>query len=340
MYKEFSDQTVVVTGASAGLGRAIVREFAEKGANIGLLARGLEGLEGAKREVEAKGGRALIMKTDVSDPDQVEEAARQVEAQLGPIDIWINNAMVSVFSEFKDMHADEYKRVTEVTYLGQVYGTMIALKKMRPRNKGSIILIGSALAYRGIPLQSAYCGAKHAIHGFFESLRSELIHDNSRIHLSMIQMPAMNTPQFIFVKNKLSHKPRPMGKIYGPDLAAKAVTYVAAHPCREFNVGYTTRKTILGNKVCPGYLDHYLAQTAYSGQQTRKPAGPEDKNNLWEPLRGDYGATGGFDRETTHFSLHLWLTRHKKLALAGVLIATGLANWAVNSIRKQYRGIE
>lgn len=307
----FSEKVVVVTGASAGLGRAIVREFAKHGARIGLLARGEDGLEGAKQDVEELGGKAVAIPTDVSDFSQVESAADQVEQTFGPIDIWINNAMVSVFSPFKEMQPEEFKRVTEVTYLGQVYGAKTALNKMLPRDSGRIILVGSALAYRGIPLQSAYCGAKHAIHGFFESLRSELIHDNSNIRLSMVQLPAMNTTQFELVKSRLPHKPKPMGRIYEPEVAARAIFNAAKHNEREMYVGYSTAQTILGNKLVPGWLDHYLAKKGYKGQQTDKPEDPDRKDNLWEPVPGDHGAHGNFDAKAWDLSPQLWAATHQ-----------------------------
>ena len=246
--KEFAQKVIVVTGASAGLGRALVREFAKYNTKIALLARGVDGLNAAQEEVEALGSQALVIPVDVSNAEQVEQAAQQIEDTLGPIDIWINNAMAAVLSPFKEMNAEDFKRVTEVTYLGQVYGTMAALKRMLPRDRGKIILIGSALAYRGIPLQTSYCGAKHGIHGFFESLRTELIHDKSKVHLGMVQLPAMNTTQFDLVKTHLPKKSRPMGTIYEPEVAARAITYAAAYPKREIFVGYPTWQTILGNK--------------------------------------------------------------------------------------------
>lgn len=313
---------VVVTGASAGLGRAIVREFAREGARIGLIARGEEGLKGAKRDVEAMGGEALILPVDVADAAQVDEAAQKVEDTFGPIDIWINNAMNSVFAPLKEIEPKDFERVTDVTYLGQVYGTMAALKRMQPRNRGKIILIGSALAYRGIPLQSAYCGAKHGIQGFFESLRSELKHDNSRIQLSMVQMPALNTTQFGFVKSKLPKKPRPMGTIYEPEVAARAVVYAAVHDKREVYVGYPTWQTIMGNKFLPGFLDDYLARVGYSGQQTEEPEDPDRKDNLWEPVPGDHGAHGTFAAQAWDFSPQLWLAAHQWVTVAGVTAIT------------------
>jgi short-subunit dehydrogenase len=301
MEKDLKGKIVVITGASAGLGRAMVREFAKHGANIGLIARGIDGLNAAKQEVESYGGSALVTPADVANADAVEAAAQQIEAHFGNIDIWINNAMTSVFGPFKELNAKDYKRVTDVTYHGQVYGTMAALKRMLPRNNGTIILIGSALAYRGIPLQSAYCGAKHAIHGFFESLRSELIKDKSNVKLSMVQLPAMNTTQFGFVKSYLPNEPKPMGTIYEPELVAKAVVEIAKKNHREVYVGYSTAKTIVGNKVLPGYLDHYLARTGYEGQQTDKPVSPNRKNNLYKPLPGDHGARGTFAADATKY---------------------------------------
>ena len=323
--KQFLGKVVVVTGASAGLGRSIAREFGKYGAKVALLARGEAGLEGARQEVEALGGEALAVATDVGDAQQVEQAAQQVEDTWGPIDIWVNNAMNSVFSPLKEITPDEFKRVTEVTYLGQVYGTMAALQRMQPRDHGTIILIGSALAYRGIPLQSAYCGAKHGIQGFFESVRTELLHDKSNVHVGMVQLPAMNTTQFGFVKSRLPKKPRPMGTIYQPEIAAKAVAYAALHHEREVYVGYPTWQTIFGNKIIPGWLDHYLARIGYQGQQTDQPDNPDRPNNLWEPIPGDHGAHGSFEAQAWDFSPQFWGATHKWLTLAGVAaIAVGV----------------
>ena len=318
MKKDLENKVVVITGASAGLGRATAIKFAKHGAKIALLARGIDGLQGAKKQIEDEGGNALIVPTDVSNNDEIEKASNLIEEKLGPIDIWINNAMVSVFGPLQKMNAEEFKRVTDVTYLGQVYGTMAALKKMLPRNKGKIILIGSALAYRGIPLQSAYCGAKHGIHGFFESLRAELIHDKSNVQVCMVQMPAMNTTQFGFVKNSLPNKPKPMGTIYEPEAAANAVLYAALHDEREIYYGYSTYKTILGNKVVPDYLDKYLAKTGYKGQQTNEKESNNRENNLWQPIPGDHGARGPFENKSVNYSSLFVVKKHKWLAAASI----------------------
>lgn len=316
-------EVVVVTGASAGVGRATVREFAQQGAHIGLLARGQDGLEGARRDVEAAGGKALVLPTDVADANQVEAAAAAVEAEFGPIDIWVNNAMTSVFSPVKEMTAEEFKRVTDVTYLGFVYGTLSALRRMLPRDRGVIVQVGSALAYRGIPLQAAYCGAKHAIQGFFDSLRSELIHDGSNVHLTMVQLPGLNTPQFRWVKSRLKHKGQPVPPIFQPEIAARAVVWAAHHRRREIYVGWPTVQTIIGNKIAPWFLDYYLASKAYDGQQTDEPADPDRPHNLWNPVPGDHGAHGVFDDRAKSWSPQLWATTHRPwIALAGAGLAS------------------
>jgi len=289
------EETVVITGASAGVGRAVAEAFAKEHARIGLLARGLERLHAAKIEVEGLGGLALALPTDVADFAQVEAAAFEVEKAFGPIDIWVNNAMTSVFSEFRDMTPDEFKRVTEVTYLGYVWGTMAALKRMLPRNYGKIIQVGSALADRSIPLQSAYCGAKHAIRGFTDSLRSELLHNKSAVSITMVQLPAMNTPQFGWVKSRLPHKAQPVPPIYQPEVAAEAIVWAAHHSKREFYVGWPTVEAIVANKFFPGYLDRYLARNGYDSQQTDEPEDPDRPDNLWKPVPGDFGAHGAFD---------------------------------------------
>jgi short-subunit dehydrogenase len=286
---------VVITGASAGVGRATACEFAKNGTHIALLARGSEGLEGACEDVERLGGRGLTIPTDVADHEQVDAAALQVEGKLGPIDIWINNAMVSVFSPFQQMNAEEFRRVTEVTYLGAVYGTMAALRFMKPRNRGTIVQVGSALAYRSIPLQSAYCGAKHGIRGFTNGLRSELIHAKSDVHLTMVQLPALNTPQFEWVKTRLPRKPQPVPPIFQPEVAARAIYWAANHRRREIFVGLPTVKAVIANKIFPGYLDRYLAKYGYDAQQTDERDDHARSSNLWKPVAADFGAHGRFD---------------------------------------------
>ncbi|MBA2744354.1 MAG: SDR family oxidoreductase, partial [Chthoniobacterales bacterium] len=285
-------RTIVVTGASAGVGRATVCAFAREGARIGLIARGTDGLGAAKREIEQLGGNALVLPADVADADAIENAAAEVERQFGPIDVWVNNAMASVFSPVKEMTASEYKRVTEVTYLGYVNGTLSALKRMLPRDRGVIIQVGSALAYRGIPLQSAYCAAKHAMQGFCDSLRCELIHDKSKVQVCMVQMPALNTPQFGWVKSRLPRKAQPVPPIYQPEVAADAIVYASHHPRREYCVGLPTVAAIAGDKIAPGLLDHYLANNGYEGQQTSEPEDRDRPDNLFQPIPGDHGAHG------------------------------------------------
>ncbi|HTU90930.1 MAG TPA: SDR family oxidoreductase [Gemmataceae bacterium] len=313
-------EVVVVTGASAGVGRATVQAFARRGAHIGLLARGRDGLEGARRDAERLGGKGLVLPTDVADSEQVERAATAVEDAFGPIDIWVNDAMVSVFSPVKEITAADYRRVTEVTYLGTVHGTMSALRRMLPRDRGTIIQVGSALAYRGIPLQSAYCGAKHAIQGFTESLRSELMHDKSSVKITMVQMPGLNTPQFDWSKNRLPRKPQPVPPIYQPEVAAEAIYHAAHHYRREWYVGGPTAIVIPGNKVAPGLGDWYLGKTGFQSQQADEPANPEAPNNLYEPLPGDHGAHGRFDRLAHGFSWQLWLDQHRGWLAAGGLL--------------------
>ncbi len=329
-------EVVVITGASAGVGRATVREFAKHGAWVALIARGIDGLEGARREVEAQGGRALVLPVDVADPQQVEAAAQQVEEQLGPIDIWINNAMASVFSPIREMTAEEFKRVTDVTYLGYVYGTLAALRRMLPRDRGTIVHVGSALAYRSIPLQAAYCAAKHAVLGFFASLRTELLHDGSNVQTTMVQMPALNTPQFGWVKSRLPHKAQPVPPIFQPEVAARAIYYAAHHPKqREYFVGFSTTKAIIGNKLVPSFADRYLARHGYEAQQHDGPEDPTRPNNLWQPVPGDHGAHGAFDRRAHSFSLKLWAQMHaKQLAIAASLV--GMATMALASRSRKH----
>jgi len=316
-------RVVVATGASAGLGRAIVREFARKGADIALIARGVDGLEGAKREVEAAGGRALIFPIDIADADAVEKATMETERQLGSIDVWVNNAMNSVFSPVKEMTAEDYRRVTEVTYLGQVYCSLSALRRMLPRDRGSIVFVGSALAYRGIPLQSAYCAAKHAVEGFFDSLRTELMHDKSNVAISMVQLPAMNTTQFGFVKSRLPRKPKPMGTIYQPEIAAEVIEFASRDHRREYFVGWPTVKAIMGNKIAPWYADWVLSRNGYEGQMTNEPEDPERRHNLWEPLPGDHGAHGRFDTQSREFSWVTWASVHRGAVAASLVVFAG-----------------
>ena len=323
-------QVVAVTGASAGVGRATVQALAKRGARIGLIARGRAGLEGAKRDVEALGGQGLILQADVADADAIEQAAERVEQEFGPIDVWINNAMASVFSPVKEMTAEEFRRVTEVTYLGYVHGTLSALRRMLPRDRGTIVQVGSALAYRGIPLQSAYCAAKHAIEGFCDSLRTELMHDGSNIHLTMVQMPALNTPQFRWVKSRLPNKAQPVPPIFQPEVAAEAILFAMDNRRREIWVGWPTVKAIAGNRVVPWYADQRLANEGFESQQTDQPKEPDRPHNLWEPVDDteDYGAHGVFDDRAKSHSKQLWATEHRNLlaAAAGAgLAGAGLA---------------
>jgi NAD(P)-dependent dehydrogenase (short-subunit alcohol dehydrogenase family) len=317
-------QTVVVTGASAGVGRAVARAFAARGANVGLIARGPDGLRAAAAEVEAAGGRALILQVDVADPDAIEAAAAAVEDSLGAIDIWVNVAMATIFAPVDRISPEEYRRATAVTSLGSVYGTMAALKRMRPRNRGTIVQVGSALAYRAIPLQSAYCGAKFAIRGFIGSLRCELIHDGLDIHLAMVQMPALNTPQFDWARNKMPKCPQPVPPIFQPEVAAEAVLFAADTRRREVWIGGSTVKAILANRIAPGLLDHYLASKGYDAQLSEEPADPNAPDNLMAPVGGDHGAHGRFDAYASHRSLQLRATRHRGLLLASLPLFVGL----------------
>lgn len=319
--KVFKDKVIVITGASGGVGRATAWEFAKHGARIALIAREASQLEGTKKEVESYGGTALPVLCDVGDAEQVEKAAERIENELGPIDVWVNNAMNSVFAPFKKVTADEFRRVTEVTYLGTVYGTMSALKRMLPRNRGSIVFVGSALAYRGIPLQSAYCGAKHGIQGMYDSLRTELMHDKSKIKTCMVQLPALNTTQFNWVLSKLPNKPRPMGTVYQPEVAARAIVFAAQHNRREILVGFPTYQAVIGNKIAPWFADSVLARTGYKGQQTEEPKEGDRKNNVWEPVPGDQGTYGDFGDIAKDKSITLWATMHRQM----LGLATGAA---------------
>jgi short-subunit dehydrogenase len=290
-----------------------------------LLARGVEGLEAAAREVAQEGGSALVVPLDVADAEAVERAASSVEQRFGPIDIWVNCAMATIFSPFADLTPDEYRRATEVTYLGYVYGTMAALRRMRLRDRGAIVQVGSALAYRAIPLQSVYCGAKFAIRGFTDSIRSELIHDKSRVHITMVQMPALNTPQFDWARNKTGARPQPVPPIFQPELAARAIVFAAHARRREVYVGWSAAKAILANKIMPGLLDHYLAGQGYSGQLTKEPVPPDAPDNLYQPVPRDYGAHGRFDKRASGWSAQFWLTRHRGTLLAGAGLAAAAA---------------
>ncbi len=312
-------ETVVITGASAGVGRATAHAFAARGAQIGLIARGTQGLQAVAAEVEKRGGKALALPLDVADPDAIEAAAGNVENQFGPIDIWVNCAMATIFAPFHRISPEEYRRATEVTYLGFVYGTMAALKRMRPRNRGTIVQVGSALSYRAIPLQSAYCGAKFAIRGFTDSLRTELLHDGVGVHLVMVQMPALNTPQFDWARNKMSRRPQPVPPIFQPEIAADAIVYAAHSRRREVWVGGSSVQVIMANKLAPGLLDRYLAKKGYTGQLTDEPADPGQPDNLFEPVSGDAETHGRFDSRAANYSFQLWATEHRGVLVAGTL---------------------
>jgi NAD(P)-dependent dehydrogenase (short-subunit alcohol dehydrogenase family) len=325
MAVEARPRVVVVTGASAGVGRATARAFAEEGASVGLLARGVEGLDATTKELEERGARALAVPTDVADPGQIADAAGRIENELGPIDVWVNDAMVTVFAPLHAITPDEFRRVTEVTYLGTVYGTMTALEVMRPRDRGVIVQVGSALSYRAIPLQSAYSGAKHAVRGFTDALRCELEHERSNVRLTMVQLPALNTPQFGWARSRMPRRAQPVPPIYQPELAAQAIVWASRRPRREFNVAATTTATILAQKLWPGMLDWYLAHTAYDSQQTNEPEDPGRPDNLFSPVAVDAGARGTFDERSHLASVQWWASKHRgQLAAAGVA-ATAIA---------------
>ena len=315
----------MITGASAGVGRAVAIRFAQQGARIGLLARGRAGLEGARSDVEAAGGEAIVLPADVADAEAVEQAAARLEETFGPIDVWINNAMASVYSPVAETPADEFKRVTEVTYLGVVHGTLSALRRMRPRNRGAIVQVGSALAYRGIPLQAPYCAAKHAVQGFCDSLRAELLHDGSRIHLTMVQLPALNTPQFDWVKSRLPRRGQPVPPIFQPEVAAEAIVWAADAGRREVYVAWPTVVAIVGNKLAPGIGDAYLARNGFDAQQTDEPEDPDRPHNLWHPVDDDrdVGIHGRFDDRAHSTSWQLWLTE-RRAAVLTLLAGAGL----------------
>ena len=335
-------QVVVVTGASGGVGRATARAFARRGASLGLIARGSNGLEGAVSDVRAFGGRALPLPTDVAEWDQVTAAAQRIEDELGPIEVWVNVAFSSVFARFVDITPQEFRRTTEVSYLGYVNGTRAALQRMLPRDRGAIVQVGSALAYRGIPLQSAYCGAKHAIQGFNEALRCELLHDKSGVRTTMVQLPAVNTPQFDWLLNKLMRKAQPVPPIYQPEVVARSIVYAADHPGRrEYWCGETTAMTLIANALAPGLLDRYLARTGFSSQQTDAANPPDAPANLWRAVDGpggaDRGAHGRFDGRSFAHSPQAWMSRHH--VAAGISAAAGLvtAGAALRSVRDAAR---
>jgi len=319
-------RVVVVTGATSGVGRATARAFASDGASLGLVSRGEDALQATAKEVEAAGGRAVALPADLADADQVEAAAARAEAELGPIDVWVNAAMTSVFAPFTEIGPDEFRRVTEVTYLGVVHGTRSALRRMLPRDRGAVVQVGSALAYRGMPLQSAYCGAKHAVQGFSESVRCELLHQRSHVRITMVQLPALNTPQFETVLSRLPQKVRPVPPVYQPEVAARAIVWAARHHRREIWVGASTTATIAANSLAPGLLDRYLGRTGVQAQQTGEPADPGRPANLWEPVPGDRGAHGAFDPRSHGQSAQLWATTHRSL-----LVAAGLAGAAAGA---------
>ena len=318
-------KVIVVTGASAGVGRAAARAFAERGADVALIARGYDGLQAAAREVEARGSRALALSVDVACAPEIEAAASKIEEALGPIDVWVNDAMVSVFARFLDITAPEFHRVTEVTYLGYVHGTQAALRRMIPRNRGTIVQVGSALAYRSIPLQSAYCGAKHAIHGICESIRAELRHDHCRVHITEVQLPAVNTPQFGWSRAKLPREPQPVPPVFQPEVIADAIVYAAAHRRREIWLAWPAIKAIVSDKVAPRLGGMVLARRAFSAQQTDKPLRPGRADNLYEPVPGDHGAHGSFDAKAKSVSIAWWASKHRVVLTVGALgMAAGL----------------
>ena len=335
---ERTRQVVVVTGASAGVGRAVARAHGRRGAKVALLARGGEGLDGAAHEVRQAGGQAWPFDLEIADYDQVAAVTEEVEQQLGPIDVWVNAAFTAVFAPVADIEPDEFRRVTEVDYLGFVHGTLAALRVMRPRDRGAIVQVGSALAYRGVPLQAAYCASKHAVQGFHESLRCELLHERSGVRTTMVQLPALNTPQFSWVLSRLPRHPQPVPPIYQPEVAARAVLHAGDHPRRrEYWVGGSTVATLLANSLAAGLLDRYLARTGYQAQQTDEVNDPASTSNLWAPAdaagKRDYGAHGVFDRFAHERSWQVWTSQHHGMLAA--VAAAAMGGWA---LRKHLRG--
>jgi NAD(P)-dependent dehydrogenase (short-subunit alcohol dehydrogenase family) len=317
-------KVVAVTGASAGIGRAAVREFAAQGADVGLIARGEERLNAAAREVEQAGRRACVAPADVADAQAVEAAAARIEQELGPIDVWVNVAMAAVLAELWDCTPEEFLRVTEVTYLGSVHGMQAALKRFRPRNHGVIVQVGSALSRRGIPLQSTYCGSKHAVKGVLDSLRAELLHEGSAIQVAHVQLPGVNTPQFDWVRTRLHRHPQPVPPVYQPEVAARAIAFAAQHPRRELWVGLPTVYTILGERFVSGLMDRYLARTNIGAQEAKQPIDPAERpDNLFAPPPGDPGAHGAFDDKAKPSSRQLWLAMHKGPLIGAAIAAAG-----------------
>lgn len=319
-----TNEVIVITGASGGVGRAVARTFARPGACIALLARGMKGLEAARREVEAAGAKCSIFKVDVADEAQVEHAAAAVEAEWGRIDIWVNNAMATIFGAVSSLTGEQIKRATEVTYLGAVYGTLSALKRMRARDRGVVVQVGSALAYRGIPLQAPYCAAKHALRGFTDSLRCELMHDGSNVRLAMVHLSAFNTPQFDWALNLVGKRPMPVPPIFQPELAAEAIVWAARHPRREVFVGWPAVKAVFGNKLAPGYADRKLAKMGYSGQITAEPVPESACANLYAPCDVDPGAHGRFDQQARETSVQWWFTTHRRIVGAGAVVVAAI----------------